>query len=80
MLPTEQKPEEKKPQVRIFMDISSDPTYNNKVDIRGNHGVLTDVLRQVFEFPGNEDLAGLFDAAVEEYYVKFPEKRIINQN
>lgn len=63
--------------VRILFDISSDKDHSNKVQVEGNQGVIINVLVQVFEYPGNHDLAELFFLASEEYYSKYPDRRPI---
>jgi len=63
--------------IRILIDVSSKKDHNQKVHIEGNQGTIIDVLVQLYEHPGNEDLAELFFLATEEYYNKYPDKRPI---
>jgi hypothetical protein len=68
---------EDKSLVKILIDVSSEPGYQHNVHVEGNQGVIIDIIHQIFENPETECLVEIFDNALEEYYQKHPDKRII---
>lgn len=57
----------------LFIDINSNPEHENKLNVNGNAGLLGDILVQLCE--DNENLILMFEIAVENFYLKYPEKR-----